>query len=97
LAQDRVITTADLSEAFLNNVAITTLEFCMPLYWHDRTLGWPKPVTGASCLLVFKMYLSHLAFDIGDRRIDGDARQVGPVIRAGSGGEGADVNGEQHF
>jgi hypothetical protein len=49
LAQNRVITTADLSDEFLNSLAITTLEFCMPLYWHDRTLGWPKPVTGASC------------------------------------------------
>jgi hypothetical protein len=52
LAQDRVITAADLSEEFLSNVATTTLEFCMPLYWHDRTLGWPKPVTGASCFIL---------------------------------------------
>jgi hypothetical protein len=44
-----VITAADLSDEFLNNVSIATLDFCMPLYWHDRTLGWPKPVTGASC------------------------------------------------
>jgi hypothetical protein len=42
----------DLSEEFLNNVATTTLEFCMPLYWHDRNLRWPKPVTGASSFVL---------------------------------------------
>src|SRR5260370_29688997 len=29
-----------------------TLEVCVPLYWHDRLLPWPKPVTGASSFIL---------------------------------------------
>jgi hypothetical protein len=50
--QAKVITTADLGEAFLNRVLDFTLRVCMPLYWHDRLLPWPKPVTGASCFVL---------------------------------------------
>jgi len=72
--QGKVITAADLGEEFLNRVSDFTLHACMPLYWHDRLLPWPKPITGASCFVlkfveqlvvvtaahVFRVYEAHL-------------------------------------
>ncbi len=52
MKQGKVITTADSGEAFLNRVLDFTLRVCMPLYWHDRLLPWPKPVTGASSFVL---------------------------------------------
>jgi hypothetical protein len=49
--QDKVITVADLGES-LNRVSDFTLKCCIPLYWHDRLLPWPKTVKGASCFVL---------------------------------------------
>src|SRR5260221_1344318 len=50
--QGKVITAADLQPAVLEGVSDATLAACMPLFWHDRELSWPKPVTGASCFVL---------------------------------------------
>lgn len=47
-----MIRAEDLGKEFLNRVSATTLELCAPLYWHDRTVSWPKPVTGASSFVL---------------------------------------------
>jgi hypothetical protein len=40
------------------HVAHATRMCCMPLFWHDRSLPWPKTVTGGSCFVL--QFAEHL-------------------------------------
>jgi hypothetical protein len=52
MAHCKDITLADLPPELPVIVALATQRCCMPLYWHDRTLPWPKKVTGGSCFVL---------------------------------------------
>jgi hypothetical protein len=43
---------APMSADFLNEVSNFTLSICMPLYWHDRRMPFPKDMRGASCFIL---------------------------------------------
>lgn len=40
------------SAEFLNEVSKFTLRACMPLYWHDRRVPFPKDMRGGSCFIL---------------------------------------------
>lgn len=52
MAHYKDITLADLPPELPVIAALATQRCCMPLYWHDRTLPWPKKVTGGSCFVL---------------------------------------------
>lgn len=37
---------------FFRQIADFGLKVCIPLYWHDRAVRWPKRVRGASCFAI---------------------------------------------
>jgi hypothetical protein len=52
VTQGKVINVEDLGEEARKHILDFTLSVCVPLYWHDRSLRFPKPVTGASCFVL---------------------------------------------